>query len=76
MANEIERLAILAGTESAGRAAAARFRDRLADLEKRYSSRPVVRTFYQIWKEPLMTIGGKQDHLRRCTPVRRRERLR
>ena len=60
VANEIERLAILAGTASAGRAAAARFRDRLADLEKRYSSRPVVRTFYQIWKEPLMTIGGKQ----------------
>lgn len=69
VANEIERLAILAGTESAGRAAAARFRDRLADLEKRYSSRPVVRTFYQIWKEPLMTIGGKQiisDVVRLC----------
>ena len=69
VANEIERLGILAGTEKAGRAAATRFRDRLAGLEKRYSSRPLVRTFYQIWKEPLMTIGGKQiisDVVRLC----------
>ena len=69
VANEIERLAILAGTESAGRVAAARFRDRLAGLEKRYAKRPTVRTFYQIWKEPLMTIGAKQiisDVVRLC----------
>ena len=60
VANEIERLGILAGTEKAAQATATRFRERLADLQKRYSSRPAVRTFYQIWKEPLMTIGGKQ----------------
>jgi len=69
VANEIERLGILAGTENVGHAAAARFRERLADLQKRYSSRPSVRTFYQIWKEPLMTIGGKQiisDVVRLC----------
>ncbi|MFT3848255.1 MAG: cobalamin-binding protein [Propionivibrio sp.] len=69
VASEIERLSILAGTERAGRAAATRFRERLADLQKRYASRPPVRTFYQIWKEPLMTIGGKQiisDVVRLC----------
>ena len=69
VASEIERLAVLAGTENAGRAAANRFHERLADLKKRYSSRPTVRTFYQIWKEPLMTIGGKQiisDVVRLC----------
>lgn len=69
VANEIERLAILAGTEKAAHATATRFRDRLAGLQKRYSSRPVVRTFYQIWKQPLMTIGGKQiisDVVRLC----------
>ena len=69
VADEIERLGRLAGSESVSRAAAARFRDRLADLEKRYAMRPTVRTFYQIWKEPLMTIGGKQiisDVVRLC----------
>lgn len=69
VANEIERLGILAGTEKAAHATATRFRDRLAGLQKRYSSRPVVRTFYQIWKQPLMTIGGKQiisDVVRLC----------
>lgn len=69
VANEIERLGILAGTDKAAHATATRFRERLADLQKRYSSRPAVRTFYQIWKEPLMTIGGKQiisDVVRLC----------
>ncbi len=69
VASEIERLGILAGTEKAAHATAARFRERLADLQKRYSPRPAVRTFYQIWKEPLMTIGGKQiisDVVRLC----------
>jgi len=69
VANEIERLGILAGTDKAAHATATRFRERLAGLQKRYSSRPSVRTFYQIWKEPLMTIGGKQiisDVVRLC----------
>ena len=69
VANEIERLGILAGTEKAAQATATRFRERLTNLQKRYSSRPAVRTFYQIWKEPLMTIGGKQiisDVVRLC----------
>ena len=69
VASEIERIGILAGTGSVGHAAATRFRERLADLQKRYSSRPTVRTFYQIWKEPLMTIGGNQiisDVVRLC----------
>ena len=69
VANEIERLGILAGTETAAQATATRFRERFADLQKRYSSRPAVRTFYQIWKQPLMTIGGKQiisDVVRLC----------
>lgn len=69
VASEIERLGILAGTEKASQVAATHFRERLADLKKRYSQRPVVRTFYQIWKEPLMTIGGKQiisDVVRLC----------
>ncbi|MBL0207459.1 MAG: cobalamin-binding protein [Propionivibrio sp.] len=57
---EIERFGVLAGSSEIGNAAAKRFRERFAGLQQRYSSRPQVRTFYQIWKQPLMTVGGKQ----------------
>lgn len=59
VAAEIERLGALAGS-SAASAVAAHFRERLAALRSRYGSRPRVRTFYQIWNQPLMTVGGKQ----------------
>ena len=60
VAAEIERFAVLAGTSAVGKAAAASFRSRLATLQKRYGARPPVRTFYQIWQQPLMTVGGGQ----------------
>ena len=60
VATELERFGVLAGTSAIGNAAAAKLRERYAELKKRYSRRPVVRTFYQIWKQPLTTIGGKQ----------------
>ena len=60
VAGEIERLGRLAGTAEAADAAALRFRTRLAGLQRQYGGRPVVRTFYQIWKQPLSTVGGRQ----------------
>ena len=60
IAREIERLGQLAGTSAAADAEASRLRMRLAELRKRYGERPSVRTFYQIWKEPLSTIGNRQ----------------
>ena len=60
VAGEIERIGRLAGTEAVGDAAAARFRQRLAALRQRYGARPPVRTFYHIWQQPLMTVGGTQ----------------
>ena len=60
VASEIERIAILAGSERVGKAEAARLRERLSALQKNYSQRPPVRVFYQIWKQPLATVGGKQ----------------
>ncbi len=56
----LERLSQLAGTAEAGRKTVADIRQRLNDLRRRYSKRPPVRTFYQIWKQPLATVGGKQ----------------
>lgn len=60
VAHEIERIGVLAGTSRTANAAATKYRERLAGLQKRYSNRPVVRTFYQIWRQPLVTIGGRQ----------------
>ena len=57
---EIERIGRLAGTEKTADAAARDYRARLADLRTRYGQKPVVRTFYQIWKQPLSTVGGRQ----------------
>ncbi|MEW5889158.1 MAG: cobalamin-binding protein [Pseudomonadota bacterium] len=69
VAASLERLGELTGTEEGARAAAARFRARLAELRSRYASRPAVRTFYQVWNRPLMTVGRDQiisDALRVC----------
>jgi len=60
VATEIERLGRLAGTSVSADAASRQFRMRLAGLQKQYGQKPVVRTFYQIWKLPLSTVGGKQ----------------
>jgi len=60
VAAELERIGVLAGTEAVARPAAARFSQRLAELRRQYAERPRVRTFYQIWKQPLMTVGGQQ----------------
>jgi iron complex transport system substrate-binding protein len=60
IASEIERFGTLAGTSRVANAAASRFRERLAGLRKTYSHKPLVRTFYQVWNQPLATVGGKQ----------------
>src|SRR5690242_4972466 len=60
VARNLEEFGQLAGTTEIARPAAAAFRARLAALRERYASRPTVRAFYEIWKEPLMTVGGSQ----------------
>lgn len=57
IAGNIERLAQLAGTETAGHAAAQAFRARLDSLAAHYAKSPPVRVFYQIWDKPLMTLN-------------------
>lgn len=69
IAGSLERMGRLAGTEKEADAAAARFRERLAQLQSRYAARPKLRVFYQIWKQPLMTVNGRQiisDAMRVC----------
>lgn len=58
IALDIERLGVLAGTKEVAGPVAARFRSRLAALRQRGHAVTVVRVFYEIWHQPLYTIGG------------------
>jgi iron complex transport system substrate-binding protein len=57
IATSLERLGALTG-RSPERAAAA-FNAKLAALRDRYRGRREVRVFYQVWNDPLMTLGGR-----------------
>jgi iron complex transport system substrate-binding protein len=69
VARSLEQFGELSGTGDEARRATAAFRSRLEELSARYSARPPVRVFYEIWDQPLMTINGRQiisDVLRLC----------
>ncbi|HCE09020.1 MAG TPA: cobalamin-binding protein [Oxalobacteraceae bacterium] len=59
VASSLERLAHLAGSDAVGAAAAANFRVRLQRIAHTYRQRAPVRVFYQIWREPLMTLNDQ-----------------
>jgi len=60
VAVQLEQLGKLAGTQAVADAAAATFRQRLEKLRAANAGKPKVRVFYQIWKNPLVTVGGPQ----------------
>jgi iron complex transport system substrate-binding protein len=69
IAAQLERFGQLSGSEAVADAAAAQFRQRLERLRRTYAGKPPVRVFYQIWINPLMTVGGPQiisDAIRLC----------
>ena len=69
VAHSLAQFGRLAGTEAAAEGATSAFRARHAELSTRYASRPKVRTFYQIWDRPLMTINDEHliaDVIRLC----------
>ena len=69
IADDIERFGQLAGTEATARQAAGQYRQRLAALQKTYAQRSRVSVFYQVWPQPLLTVGGGQiinDVIRLC----------
>lgn len=59
--NLYRRLGQLSGYEKQSNIQAEKFSSGLNQLRKTYSSREVIRLFYQIWNEPLMTLNG--DHM-------------
>lgn len=69
VAVQLEQLGRLAGTQAIADAAAKNFRQRLENLRAANAAKPKVRVFYQIWKNPLVTVGGPQiitDAIRLC----------
>lgn len=48
------------GRPEQGERLAGEFRRRLAELRERYRREQPLRVFYQVWHQPLYTIGGKQ----------------
>lgn len=58
IAAAIEALGELAGTSVQATQAAAAFRQRLAALRTEYARRPTLKIFYQVWSDPLITVGA------------------
>lgn len=58
IARNLRQMGRLAGTATLADTAADRFEQRLAQLKARYADRPEVTLFYQVWDEPLYTLGG------------------
>jgi len=63
IANDIETIGKLLGTETIAKKNADTLRSQINDLKKRYQNKHSrkVRVFYQVWAQPLMTLN--QDHL-------------
>jgi iron complex transport system substrate-binding protein len=57
--NLFARLGVLSGNTENAEQKAADFSRRLSLLQEQYSGKSEVRTFYQIWDEPLITLNGK-----------------
>jgi iron complex transport system substrate-binding protein len=60
IAQSMEALGVLAGTEADARSAARQLRATLERLRAQYRGRPVLGVFYQIAERPLMTVNGRQ----------------
>ncbi len=56
IADSLQRFGKLAGTPTAE--SVRTFTDHLGALRQRYQSAPPVSVFYEIWNQPLMTVGG------------------
>jgi iron complex transport system substrate-binding protein len=58
VASSMERIAALAGGSAQAARALRDFRSRYARLQAQYARRSPVRTFYEVWNRPLMTVNG------------------
>jgi len=72
IAENLEAMGKLLGTETVANAAAKELRTKLVSLRAQYASRPPVKVFYQVWDKPLYTLNGAHivsDSLKACGGV-------
>ncbi|MDP1929888.1 MAG: cobalamin-binding protein [Gammaproteobacteria bacterium] len=60
IADHIDSFALLAGTQQTGGATSRFFRERLNALSAEFQNREPVSVFYQVWNEPLISVGGNE----------------
>ena len=59
IAQDVDALGRLAGTEAIARPAAASLRARHDALTARHAGASTISVFYEVWNDPLQTIGGR-----------------
>ncbi|GGF73629.1 cobalamin-binding protein [Alteromonas lipolytica] len=57
IASEILEVARLAGADEQSQTLVHQYRTQLAKIQQQYQHKPVVKVFYYMWSQPLMTIG-------------------
>ena len=60
LTSQVETIAQQLGRADAGRQLVVQLRQRLAELRLRYHRVEPLRVFYQVWNQPLYTVGGGQ----------------
>ncbi|MGG5241709.1 cobalamin-binding protein [Pseudomonas lurida] len=60
LTTQVQAIAEQLGRAEAGRQLAAQLRQRLVELRQRYQRAEPLRVFYQVWDQPLYTVGGGQ----------------
>ena len=60
LTTQVQTIAEQLGRAEAGRQLAVQLRQRLAELRQRYQRAEPLRVFYQVWDQPLYTVGGEQ----------------
>ncbi|MGY2414242.1 cobalamin-binding protein [Pseudomonas pergaminensis] len=60
LTTQVQAIAEQLGRAEAGQQLAAQLRQRLVELRQRYHRAEPLRVFYQVWNQPLYTVGGGQ----------------
>jgi len=58
IARNIRQFGVLAGTEFTANQAADTYDERRAALRAQHAHKPPIKVFYQVWEDPLYTLGG------------------
>ena len=59
IADDVDKLGMLAGTRGIAAVSASALRSRIADLAAKHAQSERLRVFYEVWNEPLYTVGGR-----------------